>query len=223
LAYVETVNADGSYYVSERNWNGNPNVTKRLVYAGVPGVGFIYGGPAGQGPVTVAPAPPTTTTTHESAPPKAEPPANTESGVNRTAITSYNRVAPGAPYHGVFEFAWERFVAQSNTITQLGATVGNANYPTGSIELTMSIRLCSDLPSGTGECNVLGVTTPQVVNYGATLGDIGNVAVTPGATYYVEYFPPQPYGNGWVTYWWSGGSSITSSEQMQALVRGFNS
>ena len=69
---------------------------------------------------------------------------------------------------------------------------------------------------------VLGEAAAPVVNYGATLGDIGDVAVTPGASYYVEYFPPQPYGSGWVTYWWSGGSTITSSEQLQALVRGYN-
>jgi surface antigen len=64
IAYVESVNADGSYVVSERNWNYNSNVTVRRVgpYAGV---AFIYGGPAGTGlqtpPVTTTP--PSTTTT----------------------------------------------------------------------------------------------------------------------------------------------------------------
>ncbi|HEY3760076.1 MAG TPA: CHAP domain-containing protein [Solirubrobacteraceae bacterium] len=224
VAYVESVNADGSYYVSERNWNYNSNVTKRLVPAGVSGVGFIYGGPAGSGPAAPkASNPPTTlppTTSPPTAPPGTTPPA---SEPNRTAITSYNRVEPGAPYHGVFEFAWERFTAASNTITQLGATVGNSNYaagqPTG---LAMTIRLCTAQPASNGACAVLGETAAQVVNYGATLGDIGDVSVTPGATYYIEYFPPQPYGNGWVTFWWAGGSTITSSEQLQALVRGYN-
>lgn len=219
VAYVETVNADGSYYVSERNWNENPNVTRRLVYAGVPGVGFVYGGPAGQVPVPAPPPPP-----KAEAPPKAEGQPKAETEANRAAITSYNRIAPGAPYHGTFEFAWERFVAQSNTLTQLGATVGNVNYPAGQpVGLAMTIRLCSDQPSGSGVCNVLGQTAPEVVNFGATIGDLGNVSVTPGAAYYIEYFPPQPYGNGWVTYWWGGGSSISTSNEMQVLVRGFNS
>jgi hypothetical protein len=50
VAYVERVNPDGTYVVSERNWNYNPNVTLRLVHPGYPGVGFVYGGPAGNGP-----------------------------------------------------------------------------------------------------------------------------------------------------------------------------
>jgi surface antigen len=229
VAYVESVNSDGSYYVSERNWNYNPNVTKRLVPAGVSGVGFIYGGPAGSGPAPPkAPSPPTTpppTTPPPTTPPPTTPPPTTPPATepNRTAITSYNRVEPGAPHHGVFEFAWERFTAASNTITQLGATVGNSSYaagqPTG---LTMTIRLCTAQPASNGACGVLGETAAAVVNYGATLGDIGDISVTPGAIYYIEYFPPQPYGNGWVTFWWAGGSTITSSEQLQALVRGYN-
>lgn len=28
------------------------------------------------------------------------------------------------------------------------------------------------------------------------------------------------WGNTWVTYWWTGGSFITSSEELQALARG---
>ena len=70
IAYVESVNADGSYVVSERNWNYNSNVTLRHVQASLPGVAFIYGGPAGNGPapappppVPSTPSPPTTTPT----------------------------------------------------------------------------------------------------------------------------------------------------------------
>lgn len=60
VAYVEGVNPDGTYVVSERNWNYNHNVTRRLVYPGSPGVAFIYGGAAGTGtqaPVTPSPPP----------------------------------------------------------------------------------------------------------------------------------------------------------------------
>jgi surface antigen len=217
IAYVESVNSNGSYYVSERNWNRNPNVTRRLVSAGVPGVGFIYGGPAGSGPTPPpAPAPVTQPVT---------PPVTGGGGQspNRTAVSSYNRVEPGAPHYGVFEVAWERFTAASNTITQLGATVGNSGYPAGAtLGLTLTMRLCAAQPAASGACTVLGEVAAPVVNYGATLGDIGDIAVTPGATYFVEFFPPQPYGNGWVTYWWAGGPTITSSEQLQALVRGYN-
>jgi hypothetical protein len=56
VACVEQVNADGSYVVSERNWNYNPDVTERHVEAGIPGVGVIYGGAAGNGP-TPPPSP----------------------------------------------------------------------------------------------------------------------------------------------------------------------
>jgi surface antigen len=225
IAYVESVNANGSYYVSERNWNYNPSVTRRLVPAGVPGVGFIYGGPAGSGPAPPPPPGPTTTPKAPAAPaPPAVPPSTGEAEAhNRTEITSYNRVEPGAPHYGVFEVAWERFTAASNTITQLGATVGNTNYPAGAtLGLTLTMRLCTAQPATNGACTVLGETAAPVVNYGATLGDIGNVAVTPGTQYYVEFFPPQPYGNGWVTYWWAGGPTVASSEQLQALVRGYN-
>jgi surface antigen len=50
VGYVERVNGNGSYVVSEMNWNGDPNVSERLVPRGVPGVGFVYGGHAGDGP-----------------------------------------------------------------------------------------------------------------------------------------------------------------------------
>jgi surface antigen len=78
VAYVEHVNADGTYVVSERNWNFNPNVTQRLVHP-YPGVGFVYGGPAGSGPlplpspVTPPPTPPTTTPTTPTTPTPTTP------------------------------------------------------------------------------------------------------------------------------------------------------
>src|SRR5215211_7817787 len=61
---------------------------------------------------------------------------------DRTAVTSYDRMQPGAPYHGYFTSAWQSFVAQSDTITSLGVTVGTPNYsPDGHTVLT---RLCTD-------------------------------------------------------------------------------
>lgn len=79
VAYVEHVNPDGTYVVSERNWNYNPNITQRLVHA-YPEVGFIYGGPASppvaspQPPTpTPAPAPPSGTSTTPTPAPPAPP------------------------------------------------------------------------------------------------------------------------------------------------------
>ena len=86
----------------------------------------------------------------------------------------------------------------------------------------MLIRLCANQPDASGNCSVIGQTSPAVVNYGNSQGDIGNVAVTPGATYWIQFFPPQPYGNGWVAYWWAGGSTISTSDQVQAIVLGYN-
>jgi surface antigen len=80
IAYVESVNADGSYVVSERNWNYNSNVTVRRVQPSYPGVGFIYGGPAGNGPSTSPPVtttPSTTTTTPTATTPTTTTPTTT--------------------------------------------------------------------------------------------------------------------------------------------------
>ena len=139
---------------------------------------------------------------------------------NRTAVTSYNRMAPGAPHNGYFATAWQGFTAQSNTITLLGVTVGNPTLAGGAtVPFTVRIRLCTD----TSCSRILADTTPQIVNYGNTSVDIGDVAVTPGSTYYlVWYQPTAANGATWVTYWWAGGTTITTSDQMQALVLGYN-
>jgi hypothetical protein len=138
---------------------------------------------------------------------------------NRQAITSYDRIQPGAPYHGYFNNSWQAFTAQSNTITQLGVTVGNPSAPSGA---TVTIRLCTNQPDVNGNCNSVGETNPQITNYGATLGDIGDVAVSVGATYWIDYFQPAIGHGGWVTYWWAGGGSISQSDQMQASAKGYN-
>jgi RHS repeat-associated protein len=137
--------------------------------------------------------------------------------VDRTAVTSYNKMFPGAPYHGFFTSAWQAFIAQSNTITRLGVTVGTPNYvPDGH---TVTIRLCTD----TNCSRILGETRPQIVNYGNSAGDIGDVGVTPGVKYYIVWYQPAAWnGQSWVTYWWAGGPTITQSDQLQAIVQGYN-
>lgn len=143
--------------------------------------------------------------------------------VNRYGVTSYDRIAPGAPYSGQFEWAFQAFTAKSNTITLLGVTVGNGALPNGAaVPYNVLIKLCTNQPGANGNCNAIAQTDPQVVNFGASTGDIGDISVTSGATYWIVYYPPQPYGHGWLTYWWAGGSTIESSDQMQAIVQGYD-
>jgi surface antigen len=62
IAYVEKVNSNGTYNLSERNWNYNHNVTRRYNVNPYPGTVFIYGGPAGNGPGSqTSPQPPPVT------------------------------------------------------------------------------------------------------------------------------------------------------------------
>lgn len=180
--------------------------------------------PTGAGP-TLEPSP------APSAPPSApptpsSPPASISPGLptDRHAITSYNRMSPGAPHYNYFDSAWQPFVAQSNTITLLGVTVGNPRETPGAVAQHVTIRLCSAQPT-MGSCpGQLLETSPRIENYGATLADIGDVGVNVGQTYWVEWYqPPSVQGTTWVTYWWAGGSTITTSDQMQLLVQGYTS
>jgi hypothetical protein len=149
--------------------------------------------------------------------PVTPPPAT---GVDREAVTSYDQMRGGAPYNGYFVSAWQGFTAQSNTLTHIGVTVGNTNVAAGSTSsTTVNIKLCLE----TSCAHVLASVNPQIVNFGNTYADIGDVPVTPGATYYVVYYQPAATaGTTWVTYWWSGGPGIVQSDQMQAVVKGFN-
>jgi hypothetical protein len=66
-----------------------------------------------------------------------------------------------------------------------------------------------------------------VVNYGTSVADIGDVAVRPGATYYVVYEQPSAAGS-WDLFWWScscpvkGRNSAALSDQNQMVVKGYN-
>jgi hypothetical protein len=176
-------------------------------------------------PPSVGEAPPS-----EPRPPSPSPPVETPSPpggepLDRHAITSYDRMNPGAPEHGYFEVAWQAFTAESNTVTELGITVGNPALPAGAaVPYDVTVRLCSAQPASDGACpGQLVETTPEIVNYGPTLADVGEVAVTQGAAYWIEWLQPVSVdGTTWVTYWWAGGSFISTSEELQALVRGYN-
>jgi len=64
--------------------------------------------------------------------------------------------------------------------------------------------------------------SPAVANYGETGIDIGDIAVTKGATYFVCYVSPNYPNLDWVTYWWAGGNTATTSDVMQVKVQGYN-
>jgi hypothetical protein len=140
--------------------------------------------------------------------------------LDRTGVVSYDQMRPGAPHNGYFVSAWQPFTAQSNRITLLAATVGNSALPAGGqVATTLRLRLCTSPTCST----VLADRSPQITNFGSTSVDIGDVPVTKGSTYYIVWSQPAPAnGRTWVTYWWGGGSTISTSDVMQASVRGFN-
>ena len=98
----------------------------------------------------------------------------------RTAVTSYDRMVSGAPHNGFFTSAWQSFVAQGDTITTVGVTVGTPNYvPDGH---TVTVKLCTDTTCAT----TLASASPQIVNYGNTQVDLGDIGVTlaPSTTWF---------------------------------------
>ena len=144
--------------------------------------------------------------------------------LNRQAVTSYDQMRPGAPHHAFFLNAWQPFVAQSNTVTTLAATVGTPSLPAGqATPYQLNLRLCRNQPDVSGNCSVAGQASAQIVNYGASIADIGDIGVTKGQTYWILWFQPPPAGGQtWVTFWFGGGASIATSDEMQAFVRGYD-
>jgi hypothetical protein len=136
----------------------------------------------------------------------------------RRVITSYDRMAPGAPYNGYFLQAWQGFVAQSNTITYLGVTVGSASHVRGQ---TIRVRLCSGVDATNG-CSgtTFADVSATIIKHGNSEIDIGDLAVNPGRLFYTVY--TQSAGRNYNTYWWAGGACITNSDQKQAIVQGYN-
>jgi lysophospholipase L1-like esterase len=143
---------------------------------------------------------------------------------DREAVTNYDQMRAGAPHHGYFDVAWQPFVAQSRIVTHVGVTVGTPTLPAGSpVGFSVHVRLCADQPDAAGNCHSLADASPQIVNYGNSYVDLGDVAVIKGTTYWLVWFqPPAANGASWVTYWFEGGTTITTSATMQALVKGYD-
>ncbi|MDX6245108.1 MAG: hypothetical protein QOE76_2831 [Frankiales bacterium] len=70
VGYVESVNPNGSFQMSERNYAGISAITTHTYWPRA-GITFIYGGPAGAGPVSGSGTPPT----NGSDPPTSTPPS----------------------------------------------------------------------------------------------------------------------------------------------------
>lgn len=251
LAIVENVLADGTYIVSERGWNGSSDETRRRVRP-APGVVFVY--ETDEEVIVTVPVPPATlpppapSSGGQSQPPASgssqrppatpppapspapEPPAPSPAPeppppASRFGITSYDRMSPGAPHNGYFIAAWQDFVARSDTLTYVAATVGNPRLEAGrATEYQLRMRICTREPDASdGNCPALRDAAPRIINYGETGQDIGDLPVTRGGRYWlVWYQPPAVAGTTWNTYWWEGGSTVTRSEQMKAVVRGYD-
>jgi hypothetical protein len=146
----------------------------------------------------------------------------------RMAVTSYDRMAPGAPHWGFTIHAWQDFKAASNTITKLGVRWGNLNMPNGSVAgMSTHVVLCASQPTSPGGCSDPVVAGDAAfVNYGASVVDVGDVAVTPGQTYWLFYVSPTPVWSTWDVFWWDGPGAgrgdVNASQTMQAEVLGYN-
>src|SRR5207247_1143985 len=121
--------------------------------------------------------------------PTPTPTAPTPPPVNRTGVTSYDRMDPGAPHWGFTRAAWQDFKAASNTITKLGVRWGNFNMPPGPVAgMSTHVVLCASGPtSATGCSDPVVAGDAAFVNYGASVVEVGDVAVTPGQTYWLFY------------------------------------
>jgi hypothetical protein len=127
-----------------------------------------------------------------------------------------------APYQGEFRIAYQPFVAQSDTITYAGITVGNPEVPLGVSTYKIDLRICTTREC-TGTGSELGGREAEVDNYGLTSVNLGEIAVTPGQTYYLVWSPPEEVKSvKWVTFWHAGEPYVEGSGQMEAVVRGYD-
>ena len=161
-------------------------------------------------------------------PPNGNP---TPAPVDRTGVTSMNFTGQGN-YWAYTWWAWDQFVARSNTLTNAGVVVGNPNLATGAaVPYSVRIRLCSSQPDANGNCATIADRSPQVINYGLSADDLGDISVQVGQTYWILVtMPPKVSGRDWDTFWARTRSgrppgqrdSIGQTVDLNAIVRGFN-
>jgi hypothetical protein len=100
---------------------------------------------------------------------------------------------------------------------------GNAELPTGRTADEVTLKLCKTPECG-GTDSEIGHTQAIVNNYELSAAEFeGGVNVTPGKTYYLVWTPP-PVVNGleWVAFWHAGGGYVRASQEMEAIVRGYD-
>lgn len=194
------------------------------VLAGAGGTLTVGGTPQASTPKTS----PATESTSAASNPLSTQSAPTLVAPNRFAVTSYNEMKGGAPHSGLTGYWYQDFTASSNTITYIGVTWGNGYYAGGKpvSGATTRIELCTSIGKETAAgvaCNgMLSSKTANVINEGNTAIDIGNVAVTKGARYWVVVYQPTLSAGSWACYWWGPGTTVESSTVMQMLIKGYN-
>lgn len=204
---------------------GRPPTSQRETTDGSPGLAVAPGVQVPSGARTTVPtATKTTSTTTTTASAKTTTSlVTTATQPNRTAITSYYQPNGGAPYWGTAPYAFQNFVANSNTITTIGVTWGSAAWQAGD---STQIQLCQSVGSEAAysiPCNgLLAQGNAPVANYGTSSVDMGDIAVTPGTTYYVVFYQPQSAQGSWYCYWWQGGWNEADSNAMVMTVQGYN-
>ena len=213
--------ADALAMAADRNWVGPGQSVKvmgiavsrsllgllSVVLRAIPAIDMAVesrdGGSASTIQINAAPqlSQPVTPTT--GAPPTNKapnPPVTPPAAANRFAIASYDRLAAGAA-HAEWYQAWQDFAAASNTITRLAINVGDTRWAPGPIGVNTTLRLCRD-----SACTQLvGAWNAQVVNYGTTAVDTGDIPVQPGTTYFLRYDRPDS-AHTWAVYFWGPGT-----------------
>jgi hypothetical protein len=142
-------------------------------------------------------------------------------GSTRAIIDYAGSQPPPAPYAGPFVYAYQNFEAASDTITKLGVVLGNPKLVRNeSLEETVVVRLCETPECATG---VLATADPHIVNYGVTEVDVGDVPVTQGATYYVNWVAPKRYeAASWETFWFGPGPRLEEATLTEAFAKGYD-
>jgi hypothetical protein len=151
--------------------------------------------------------------------------------VDRQAISSWNFVGQGN-YWTYTWWGWDSFVAQSNTLTHASVVIGNPNLTSGvTVPYNVRLRICTAQPDGTGNCPAIADISPQVTNYGESGGDLGDVAVTKGARYWLLFTsPPRVNNRDWDAFWANSRSGKTPGQRdligqtynLNGAVRGYD-
>jgi Ig-like domain from next to BRCA1 gene len=140
---------------------------------------------------------------------------------NRQAITSYGQMRPGVPHHGYFTTAWQPFIAASNTITWISATIGNPAAAAGAVVQgsVLTLRICTD-PNCSFIC---GGSTPEDRQLRRDRRGHRRHSGHAGKNILHSLVPvagTERFDMGDVLV--GGGNTISASDSMQAAVRGYD-